>query len=137
MLIISSIDAKEKLILELIGFDKQTELFEFEIRFYINDNLSKFYQGWEAKSEFLWIIKWLKLIDKSPFSNLDMETLPLKIQFHHTENGINFYLITFSNDHLEDSESKFEFKFLTDIQADFSSINRAIAFEQEINMLIK
>ena len=66
-----------------------------------------------------------------------METLPLKIQFHHTENGINFYLITFSNDHLEDSESKFEFKFLTDIQADFSSINRAIAFEQEINMLIK
>ena len=43
MLIISSIDAKEKLILELIGFDKQTELFEFEIRFYTNDNLSNFY----------------------------------------------------------------------------------------------
>ena len=32
MLIISSIDAKEKLILELIGFDKQTELFEFDDR---------------------------------------------------------------------------------------------------------
>jgi hypothetical protein len=137
MLIISSIDAKEKLILELIGFDKQTELFEFEFRFYTNDNLSKFYQGWEAESELSWIIKWLKMIVESPFSNLDMETLPLKIQFHHTENGINFYLITFSNDHLEDSESKFDFNFLTDFQANTSYVNSALALEKEINRFIK
>lgn len=112
MVIFKGIDNKERLTLELIGFDKETRLYEYEIRLMKDDYLAKFYQGWEAGDDFRWIITWLNTIGENPFSNLEMDNLPLKFQFHHSENACNYYLLTFSNYNMEDSESKFEFEFI-------------------------